>query len=236
MKPSDVIAVRSDGAEVTILDRAVETLKVGGFLNDAAARSGMDISTMQRWVRTGARLSREILQGTRTNADLTVEERDLVRFTAACAEAEAEGKMVLLGLAHRLSVGGIPMVTETTEEVEGVDPLRDPETGAIVHPGFPRKVRTTRKTETAQPDGAMIRWRLERRWPEEFGRPASRLELSGPDGGPVEVENRSPVDNLLARLQQIAGAQDAIDQAVTEEHEVHTDGDTPEDAEIIEDA
>jgi hypothetical protein len=211
---NDAIAVRGDGAPVTVLERAVDTLRVGGYISDAAARCGVTEATMHRWLRTGARLANDLLSGRRTSRDLTDEERDQLRFAQACAEAEAEGKAVLLQLSHRLSVGGIPVETVTIKEVEPTPAVTDAE-GRIIRPAIPGARETTTKRETTLPDGQMIRWRLAARWPEHYG-PRGRMEVTGEGGGPIEVADRTPVDALIATLSRMAAQQSAIDAASVE--------------------
>lgn len=227
MGPQDVIAVRGDGAEVTVQDRVTETLKVGLFLHDAAARIGIGQDTLRRWITEGTRLSRDILSGRRTNADLDMEERNRIGFAQAVAEAEAEGKMILMGLAHRLSVGGMQVEEITVTEHEPIEPIFDQD-GHIVLSGRPghRDVRTT--TKTTLPDPTMIRWRLERRWPEDFGR-ATRLEVSGPGGGPLEIEDRTPTDVLLEKLRRMTRQREAI-EAESVEDESPGQGAIPEES------
>jgi hypothetical protein len=47
-----------------------------------------------------------------------------------------------------------------------------------------------------------VRWFMERRWPRRWGKLATRVELSGPDGGPIEVEDarRQLLERLTAQL------------------------------------
>ncbi len=45
---------------------------------------------------------------------------------------------------------------------------------------------------------------LERRWPKEWA-PTQRTELSGPEGGPIPVEQR--VDVLLGRVLELQGGE-----------------------------
>jgi hypothetical protein len=208
--PMTVLAVGSDGRETTILDRAVQTVKVGGYAKEAASRCGVHEAEFHRWLREGARLASDLLSGRTMNADLSKEERDLVRFHHAMVEAEAEGMVTLLSIAHRLSVGGVEVVEETVTQSPAIEPLFDQD-GRIVRTGREAHVETKRTTKHTLPDSAMIRWRLERRYPAEYGRP-QRVEVSGPDGGPIELADASPIDALLARLDAIAATStDVID-------------------------
>lgn len=49
-----------------------------------------------------------------------------------------------------------------------------------------------------------VRWFLERRYPKRFGKMATRLELSGPDGKPIQVDDARRT--LLGKLSKVADA------------------------------
>lgn len=52
--------------------------------------------------------------------------------------------------------------------------------------------------------GEDIRWFLERRYPKRYGKMAMRVELSGPDGGPMEVVDARQI--LLGRLSAVVAS------------------------------
>src|SRR5688500_1885088 len=81
----DVIDVKKDGTEVTILDRAVETMALGGFIATVAARCGVSRETIYEWERIGARASADVLAGRRKGSSLTKTERECVEFVTATA-------------------------------------------------------------------------------------------------------------------------------------------------------
>lgn len=123
-----------------------------------------------------------------------------MRFVRATEEAQAEGLQVLLNLAHRASVGGQEVIETVTVENPGrPEVLRS--NGTQYLPEIPATKTVTTKTATTLPSEAMIRWRMERRFPHLFGR-TSRLELSGPEGGPIEVD-MGPVDRLIQTLERM---------------------------------
>lgn len=207
----DVIAVVDD-REVTVLDRTLETLRVGGLVHDAAARCGIDTGTMNRWLREGARVAADVLAGRRASKDLDDHERDAMRFHHAVAQAEADGKVTLLRLSQHLAQGGIPVTTTTTKVSQGRERvLRDDGTEYL--PALPPIEEVTTKVERTLPDSTMIRFRLERGWPDEWGR-ASRLELTGADGGPIELVDRTPIDRLMDALDNLAAQRQAAKAAI----------------------
>lgn len=208
---TDVIDRRPNGEPITVLDRACETLRTGGFLNDAAARCGVNVSQMREWITLGNRAQADIVQGRRTNSELSDRERECVRFASALELAEADGKMLLLGLSQRIARGGAKVVTTTTTVVDGRPEVRDDDGRVIRHEVPPVRTVVERHEET-QPDGAMIRWRLERRWPDQFGR-SSRLELTGPEGGPVQFDI-APMEALLSFLDGVSAQRAAAHGAI----------------------
>jgi hypothetical protein len=102
-------------------------------------------------------------------------------------DAEARGQAHLLAILEGECRGGA-QVTTVVERYNGNGDLIERQT----------------KTETARPDAASIRWRLERRYPELWGR--QRIEVTGPDGGPVEVTGAERADRLAAALTQVRSA------------------------------
>jgi transposase len=172
---------------VSRLDRVREVYRVCGFDKDAAARCGVGVDTYRGWLRDGTRLRAAIAAGTTTRSRLRKGERDLVELAETVEQAETEGRLTMLALAEQLSRGGIEMGEETV--VESVTPQGNTVT------------ERRRKTSRTLPDGAMIRWRLERRFPEDFG--TRRLEVTGAGGGPVKVET-SALDSLVEALDRIA--------------------------------
>jgi hypothetical protein len=57
------------------------------------------------------------------------------------------------------------------------------------------------RTEHLAPDAATIRWRLERRWPDEWAA-RQRLEVSGPDGAPLQVDVATRAAELADALRK----------------------------------
>jgi hypothetical protein len=72
-------------------------------------------------------------------------------------------------------------------------------------------VETTTRRERRAPDGAMLRWLLSKRFPDEF---SDRLELTGAGGGPVQVEHgdRDAAADLADSLEMWLAAQVAAEK------------------------
>lgn len=190
----EVIGQRRDGTKITVLDRAVESTRLGVHVRLVAARIGTTTATLYEWERTGARVNIEVEAGRRRVRDLSKFERKCKRWTDAMLAAEAEGQTFLLGLLERNARG-----YETTKVTETVD-----RQGNII----------SRRTETAQtgPDTRALTWLLARRWPAEFGDRVS-MEVSGPAGGPVLIDSQTPaIDRLNAELDALVAQTAEADQ------------------------
>lgn len=160
---------------VTVADEIIERVRSGADRRDAAASVGVARSTLQLWLRDGARHAARRLSGD----DLTDSEHELANFSDREAQALAEWKVeqeLQLGI---LSSGRERIVETVKTNADGT-------------------VETTRRSETVEPNAQVILWRLERRFPEQYGR--QRLEVSGPDGGPIPVSVRDAAVATLARM------------------------------------
>lgn len=197
--------VTTDGVDtlvpVTLLDRIHETIRRGGLIEDAAARCGVSKQTFYEWKRVGTKAATDLLQGRKTAAKLTDEERKCVRFLDTVDRAESERKVFLLAILDREAQGGVELTR--TKIATKVD-----QAGAVL------STTTTTETERTLPDATTARWLLERRWQQEFA--LRRIELSGPDGAGIEVEVPA-VDKLLGELDRIAASQKATAQAMVEQ-------------------
>lgn len=173
---------RPDGTPLYIADRVAEALRLGASLNDAATRATVTSATLRTWVRAGTRLLLATEAGTRLPQTLSAVERAQVDLARTVEQAAVEGKMLLLGQLERLSRG-----IERTITIEKQDAA-----GTVIE-------RTTR-VETALPDAATIRWRLARRWPDEF---ADRVHVD--HTGQVDTGDRAA--ELAAALRAELNAQ-----------------------------
>jgi transposase-like protein len=183
------VGQRPDGTPITVYDRVEETLRIGGYIEDAAARCGIAASTFYKWRREGERLQQAIEAGVTSQTKLTATEKDCLRFAETVAKAQAEGELLLLGQLERLARGGIEQTT-TTVKVDGDG----------------NEIERTTKTSHTLPNVAAITWRLEKAHPHKWGR--HRVEITGADGGPIQVsEDRA--ETLADRLEAyLAGVTD----------------------------
>jgi hypothetical protein len=204
---------RQDGSERTIGEALCDFVRLGHFLETACALCGVNASTVREWIRTGTRAALRLDGGARRR-DLSAHERRCADFSAAVVRALGEAEHRDLHRLALLAGGGLPQVT-TVEKV------------ALDQDGQERVVeRTTRTTETL-PDGATLRWRLERRFPDRWGR---RIEVDvdltddddewGPD--PVAdalqalEDTRRRIEDGTAALAEIGGL-DYLDAEIVDE-------------------
>lgn len=179
---------------VSLIDAACEALRTSGILEDAAARCGVDADTLRNWQRVGVRAINDILAGRRKLGALSAQERSAAEFAERTIQAAQEGKLYLAGLAQREAQGGYAITKTVVKTRQAGDRTVELE-----------RVTTT---ETARPDGTMIRWMLACRDPQNYGR--QRVELSGPDGGAIPLELRSATDSLLDELGRMAAAEKEV--------------------------
>lgn len=183
-----------DGAAITVADEIIERIRSGAGTQDAAASVGIARSTLTDWLREGARHAARRLAGEK----LTAKERALADFSDREAQAIAEWKVeqeIQLGL---LSTGrSRTIITEKRDSAGNL-------------------LEKTERTEGIEPNDRVITWRLERRFPEQYGR--QRLEITGPEGGPIPLSIREQASEALtAAAERLAESLAAL-QAQQEQH------------------
>ena len=199
-KINTVVLVREDPesgrkVKVTAGERIIEVLRLGEYVETAAAIADVDKTTIYEWLKVGATAHDLVARQGRTLKSLTQHQRDCMKFSHAVAQAQALARADDVATTLQLARGGHQIVSTVIK--------RDKDGQVLEH---------VTRTETAQPDGAMLRWRLERRFPEDWGR--RRIEISGPDGEAIPVEVRAK--SLVAALRQHQGTHEAIETTGTE--------------------
>lgn len=157
--------------EVTAGERIVQALRMGNYVETAAALAGVDKATVYEWLKVGAQATDKHQRQGIALAKLTTHERRCMEFSHAVAEAQALSEADDVATTAELAQGGRQHTTTTTK--------RDAEGKVLEH---------TTRVETLQPNPAVLTWRLERRFPERWGR--RRIEVSGPDGEAIPIEAR----------------------------------------------
>lgn len=190
----------SDGAvqgheDVTVGDAIIEALLAGAYMETAAEQAGVAKQTVYGWLRHGAAACIKREKGAalsqrearRQGLVLTKREQTYADFSDAVAQAQAEAELHDVALLAELGRGGMTVRTVTQKVDQAGNVLEQ-----------------TVRTETLGPSAAVLMWRLERRHPEKWGR--RRIELTGADGGPVQVEDAAAA--LVASLRGFtAGAE-----------------------------
>ena len=194
-KITTVVAIDANGQEITAADRIIQCIRMGGYHETAAAAAGVDKTTLYEWLKVGAHATDLHHRQGIPLRKLTAHQQRCMEFSHAVAEAEAIAEMDDVATLAELAQGGRIQRTVTTK--------RDAE-GKVLE--------ATERTETLQPNAAVLTWRLERRHPDRWGR--RRIEVSGPDGDAIPVEVR--VASIVAAARAFHGETPAIDARATE--------------------
>lgn len=201
----DVVDNRQAGGKtvpVTLLDKCLETLRFGGTVADAASRLSITKETFHEWVRKGESLAADLLSGRRTAASLDKNEARAVRFANETGQAIAERKLYLLSLLHQRAQGDGER-TIVTEKLAD-DPA---------NPGQLKVVERSTRVEQREPSEKAIMFLLERGYREDWG---PHTVVTGPDGGPVKIEDTTPIDKLMAMLAAKAEQLQGVERMIAE--------------------
>jgi hypothetical protein len=166
--PSDItreVGRDQEGNPITSADRIVQAIRAGNYIEAAAPLGGVDKRTAYHWLKTGAKAY------AKDDAVRTDFERACMSFSHAVAKAQAEAEAEDVAQLARLARGGLPQIVTTVKIVDG------------------KEVERTTKTEATLPNDRVLTWRLERRFPDRWGR--QRVELTGPEGEAIPVEVRA---------------------------------------------
>jgi transposase-like protein len=173
-------------------NRILELVEAGNHIATACAHVGIGTSTLYRWLDQAADVDEQIAQGQRPD----VAKQVYVDFRDALALARAKAEVGAVKVIHRSMEGGF-VISETPLQDASGDALRD-DNGNILYS----------RTFT-QPDGRLALAFLARSWPEKWGQNAQRVELSGPGGSPVQVQQVGQISALAQRLHEVAAARQA---------------------------
>lgn len=201
-KLQQTIAHTKDGQPVTVHDRIVSSLRAGNYIEASAALAGVSKQSVYEWLKVGAQASADLANGRVAPSKLTKHQRDCMGFSDAVAEAQATAEVRDVAALSKLADGGTKVTTVTEKKDRA---------GNVVE--------TVTRTETLAPSPQVLQWRLERRFPDRWGR--RRIELSGPDGEAIPVEAR--VAGLVAAARAFHGAPDDDDPGDGSEVELPAD-------------
>lgn len=189
LKLAQVARTTDTGEQVTYGQEFIARIRLGLPHDQAASGSGVPRMTVLR-ARTNGTAARAKADA---GQPLTDDDRFLIAFCDSLERAEAEAEESRLAIIERAAQGGYTTTTTYVTErlVDGV--LKEVER------------RTVTKVEAGQWTAAA--WWLERRLPQRYAR---RVELSGPEGGPIPVEDRANAlgDAMTAYLAGVAEMSD----------------------------
>lgn len=183
-KIDHVVRTDSQGRPVTAGDEIIAGIRLGLPHGHAAARAGISHQTLIRWRQHGAAArAQQLAPGSKR---LTAPQRQYLTFCEGLEKAEAEAETSRLAIIERAaSVGFTTTDTFVTERLDDQGVLQVYEQRTV--------------TKQHAPQWTAAAWWLERRIPERYAR---RVELSGPGGGAIPLEERaeSLADSMEAYL------------------------------------
>ena len=154
----------------------------GNYIETAAAFAGINKSTLYLWLKRGGDELARVEKNGRLR--IRVGEAIFVEFSNAVEEALAQSELHDVLIIQRAAAGYEVLVTKEAMDKDG-----------DVH---------VLATNSHEFDWRASAWRLERKFPDRWGR-RERTELSGPGGGPIQMEHDYDIkDKLIARILGIA--------------------------------
>lgn len=197
----------------------VEATKMGVPAEVAAQAAGIGARTFMLWLARG----REE-EDNRAAADYTPNpvEEPYLELWLKILEARAQAATRNVLLIQKVAQGGI-VTEETTRK------YRDPDSGEMV---------TETTVKRSLPDWRASAFMLEKQHRRHFGKEAVQVELTGADGGPVQVGQVDAEDlanRLTANIKALAAGAAAASAAPQRAIEPARDSE-PVDAEIVEDS
>lgn len=180
----DVVAYL-DGLPITAGERIISHVARGSYVEAAAAAVNLELHVLYEWMRKGADANRKRATGKALGAN----EKRFAWFASELVKAEGTAEAEAIGTIYDLGRGGLPHVIETVKVrvIKGKDDAPDVE----------EEIERTTRTETLAPNAAALTWHADRRWSKRWTR-RSQIEISGVDGGPIQVE--SPLAGLMGQL------------------------------------
>ena len=182
------------GKAVTVEEVILRAVRRGEYVETACRVARIAKGTLYGWLD----VAKVADDKRRQHLPLTAHEAACIEFSDALDEAEAIAEITLGDAIMRAGMEPSTTVRTLTKRI----PVAQPD-GSVV---YEQQVETT---ETVNPpDVSNLRWRAERRFMSRWGQKGS-LEVSGPEGGPIEVvDDRVRAAELLASLEAFkAGAE-----------------------------
>lgn len=181
------IDYRPDGTPITVQDRICAALRAGSYRGEAFRSAGLNRDTGYGYLQTAARVKLRARGGPieALRPKPSAHELRCLAFSDAVEEADASWEIGALATLERLARGGIPQIKTVTKR--GPDQA-DGSPGPILE--------KTVTEESTLPSAQVLEWRLERKFPDRYGR---RVEITGAEGGPVALS----IEERAADLAQV---------------------------------
>lgn len=183
--PNTGVVGRPSILDPALVHDLLEHIEDGQHITTACSLVGIGHSTLYRWLKHGEEAK------TAAAAGHPLDDRGhaLSGFVDRLARARGRAEKRAIDTVQRSMLGGFVISEEPIVDVDGVIQC-DPATGQPLW-----------KRTFSQPDGRLALEYLARMDPARFGRHApTRVELTGADGGPVEVEHSVIVADLAQRV------------------------------------
>lgn len=187
--------VRPMGRPTALTDRVEETilshLMSGMSIDTACALAGIGTTTFHRWMQRGD----DARQTLDSQGVLSPEEDRFRDFREAVLDARAQAEARAVGIVMKAMHGGFVTSERPVTDVNG-DVQYDPEGNVLYE-----------RTMTP-PDGRLALQYLQRARPKDWSQQAAninaKVEVSGPDGAPVQIEHTvQQVTDLTSRLMEV---------------------------------
>lgn len=190
--------------QLTVAELIYERMEQTGTRAELCAIAcGCSRVGVQKWLRDGENACTKAAKGHL----LTPNEVRLRDFVINTRMAHAKWIQSRLLLHAQIAAGGL-VIGKVIEEVDPTD---------LDEHGKPKVLKRRMESSKALPSAESLRWELERLAKDVDGQRifAPRVEVTGADGGPVEVESREDraarLASELAAFQSGAEAQRALD-------------------------
>jgi hypothetical protein len=195
-------------------DLILSTVLDGNHLTTACAVAGVGRATLYRWIEEANAAEQAITRGEHP----TPQALAYLDFRDRLAQARAEAEVMAVGVVTKAMRGGY-LISERPAVDGSGNPIRDDEGKIVMEKVY------------AQPDGRLALSYLGKSRPDTWGQnPTNRIELTGADGGPVQVQHgpAAAIEPLAERLALLAAERRAEDEAEADYGDV-------QDAELVED-